>query len=106
MTASTLDTLDRLIEASTARRKARALSPIVRRLERDMEKAFRKQGREFLSALNRRAGVLGGRQQEAARDVLPPEWAAIFDTIAKDVSTFTPAIQRGVRTWKNLGKNA
>lgn len=103
MTSSPLATLDRLIEAFTERRKWRALSPIERRLERDMEKAFRKQGRAFLAALNHRAGVLGGRLREAAGDVLPPDWAAIFDAIARDIRAFTPAIQRGVRASLTTG---
>lgn len=97
MTLSALAALNRLIEAVAGRRKWRALKPIERRIERDMEKAFRKQGRAFLTALNHRAGVLGGRLREAASDILPPNWEAIWEVVAGDLSLITPPVQRGIR---------
>jgi SPP1 gp7 family putative phage head morphogenesis protein len=96
MTANTLATLDRLIEAFTAQRKWRALARIERKLELAMQKAFRKQGRDFLSALNHRAGVLSGRLREAPGDVMPPDWEALFDLIASDPVLFILPLEEAI----------
>ncbi len=61
-----------------------------------MQRAFRKQGAAFIAALNRRAGILSGRLQEAPGDILPPEWEAIFDSIAASESLFAPATQQAI----------
>jgi SPP1 gp7 family putative phage head morphogenesis protein len=92
----TLSVLTRLIEAFTAQRKRRALSPIERKIELAMQTAFRKQGQAFLAALNHRAGVLAGRLQEAPGDVLPPNWEAIFDTVAAQQSLFAAATEGAI----------
>ncbi len=96
MTANLPAVLTRLTEAFTARRKWRSLTPVERTLELALQKAFVKQGRAFLSALNHRAGVLSGRLQEAAGDVLPPDWAALFDLIAEDASLFMLPVQDAI----------
>jgi hypothetical protein len=103
ITTPQLATLDRLIEAFTTRRKRRALSPIERKIELAMQRAFRKQGQAFVAALNHRAGVLAGRLQEAPGDVLPPNWEAIFDSIAASESLFAPATQQAIEDSLLLG---
>ena len=96
MTANLTTTLARLTEAFTARRKWRSLTPIERKLELALQTAFRKQGQAFLSSLNHRAGVLAGRLREAAGDVMPPDWVALFDLIASDNTLFILPIQEAV----------
>jgi SPP1 gp7 family putative phage head morphogenesis protein len=96
-TDSTLTALDHLLEAFTARRKWRALARIERKLELALQKAFRSQGRAFLSALNHRAGVLGGRLQEAAGDIMPPDWEALFAVIASDARLFAMPLQEAIQ---------
>lgn len=103
MPDSTLATLDHLIEAFTAQRKNRALTPVKTKLERAMEKVFRAQGRAFIAALNHRAGVLGGRIQEAASDITPPNWEAIYNRIAADTAIMELAIQAGIDTALPIG---
>lgn len=103
MPPDTLDTLDHLIEAFTAQRKSRALTPIKTKLEKVMEKVFRAQGRAFIAALNHRAGVLGGRLSEAASDITPPNWEAIFNRIAADTAVMELAIQAGIDTSLPIG---
>lgn len=83
-----LPQLTRLIEAFTAQRKLRALDPLERKIELAMQRAFRKQGAAFIAALNRRAGILSGRLQEAPGDILPPDWEAIFDSVVASESLF------------------
>lgn len=103
MTTSFAPVLTQLIEAFTAQRKLRALDPLERKLELAMQRAFRKQGRAFLAALNHRAGVLAGRLREAPGDVLPPDWAAIFDSIAASESLFLPATLQALEDSLLLG---
>ncbi len=84
-----LSILIELREAFTAKRKWRALEKAERKLEKAMEAALRKQGRAFMVALDRKAGL-----QEAAGDVLPTDWEAIFDRIAiTGTSSFTTPIE-------------
>ena len=97
--------LTELIEAFSARRKWRTLSPIERKLELAMQKAFRKQGRDFLAALNHRAGVLSGRLSEAAGDVLPPDWEALFATIASDSRLLALPLQEAIEAALVSGGN-
>ncbi len=83
-----LPVLTQLLEAFTAQRKLRALDPLERKIELAMQRAFRKQGAAFIAALNRRAGILSGRLQEAPGDLPPPNWEAIFDSVAASESLF------------------
>jgi hypothetical protein len=95
--------LTALIEAFTAQRKLRALDPLERKIELAMQAAFRKQGAAFIAALNRRAGILSGRLSEAAGDVLPPDWEAIFDSVAASESLFAAGTLQGIEDSLLLG---
>ncbi|MCH7945460.1 MAG: hypothetical protein IIC73_05515 [Armatimonadetes bacterium] len=85
--------LTELREAFAAKRKWRALEKAERKLEKAMQTAFRTQGRAFMAKLDRKAGL-----QEAAGDILPPDWEAIFDAAASDTAIFTKPIQAGIES--------
>lgn len=89
-----LSAITELREAFTAKRKWKALEKGERKLEKAMESAFRKQGRAFMAAMDRKAGL-----QEAEGDVLPQDWEAIFDAVAADTAaSFAEPIQLGIET--------
>lgn len=89
-----LSILTELREAFTAKRKWKALEKTELKLEKAMQTAFRNQGRAFMAKLDRKAGL-----QEAAGDVMPQGWEAIFDGVAADTAaSFADPIQAAIES--------
>lgn len=94
------EVLAELREAFAAKRKWRVLEKAERRLEKALQAAFRTQGRAFMAAMDRKASALSEAAllAEAAGDVLPPNWEAIFDSAANDTAIFTKPIQAAIES--------
>lgn len=90
-----IETIKRLIEAITVRAKWRSLQRISSKMERDLSKAFKEQGRRFLAATRPLAEARPyGALQEATID----DWLSIFDTVTGDgTDLFFVPIQAGIR---------
>lgn len=92
-----LPALDGFLEAASAAQKQRRTRKLERKLEQDMQRAFRRQGVEFVKRLNRAQRAINEalRLQESVWD---GAWVSLFDEAATVTFRmfFTP-IQRSAR---------